>query len=189
MERISWAEWKEVQVLWNRLPEGPTICYSTSGWGWKSIIYMWRRYCYVTVVELCCLEKVPVGQAWGWYSTKTAIRYCQSLLSRDALLPINISIHFLLPLGPPLSLSISYLHALTFHGCFQLSVQVYELSARASLLQHEALLTSIPAAQAAKSLAGWGDFFLSVFVFRKPFCNDDLNSYLRLKSLGLVIRK
>lgn len=33
------------------------------------------------------------------------------------------------------------------------------------------------------------NFLLSVFVFRKTFCNVDLNSYLRLKSLGLVISK
>lgn len=34
-----------------------------------------------------------------------------------------------------------------------------------------------------------GNFLLSVFVFRKPYCNVDLISYLRLKSLGLVISK
>lgn len=76
------------------------------------------------------------------------------------------------------------------HRRFQLSVQVTRPSTRALLLQHEASLGSIPAAQAAKSLAAAGvPFLLSLFVFRKPFCNVDLNYCPRLKSLGLVMSK
>lgn len=45
-------------------------------------------------------EKVPIGQSWGWYSAKPAKRYCLSLLSRDSLLPIIISIY---SLPPPLA--------------------------------------------------------------------------------------
>lgn len=30
-----------------------------------------------------------------------------------------------------------------------------------------------------------GDYLLSVFVLRKPFCNAALNSYLRLKELRI----
>lgn len=137
---------------------GTQICYSTSRWGWRNFIYSRRWCCWMPVVELCCPaqgQQVSAEQ----FEAGTVPRLTSDIggpcCPEMLFCPWTSASSSFHPLGPHLSLSVSCLHALASHRYFQLPAQVYELSTRVSLLQHEAFHTSVPAAQAAKSLAGW----------------------------------